>query len=244
MNIGTVKIVLVNTSHPGNIGATARAMKTMGLSELILVSPHLFPHREATFLAAGADDILERATVAHSLREAIRDCQWVIGVSVRQRKLERPIDEPRICAEKISLYSGCVAVVFGRENNGLSNEELSLCHTQICIPSHPDFGSLNIAAAVQIICYEIRMAMLAKTQGTILKVKKRTTLPLANADQVAGFYAHLRDTLIALKAFNPKQPRRLMQRLQLLFNRAQLTVTELNILRGILKAVNRKIKKE
>jgi len=236
-----VKIILVNTSHPGNIGAAARAMKTMGFSQLILVSPHCFPHPDAIYRAAGANDILENVVVVNELAQALTDCQWVVGASVRQRKLERLIYHPRLCAEKINTMSGPVGIVFGRENNGLTNEELSLCHAQVCIPTDDHFGSLNVAAAVQVICYEIRMTLLSSQKMPTLPLKQYKIEPLATAEQMSGFYTHLCDTLILLDAFNPKQPKRLMQRLQLLFNRAQLTVTELNILRGILKSVHQKL---
>lgn len=232
-----IQIVLVETSHPGNIGAAARAMKTMGLSKLILVAPKKFPHEEATFRAAGADDILKNTLVVSDLKQALQHCEWVIGTSVRFRKLSRPIYTPKTAAEKIyHTLDTNIAIVFGRERTGLTNEELSLCHDQIFIPTDPDFSSLNVAAAVQIICYELRMQMLL---GKNIELKNYTQDPLATADDVAGFYEHLRKTLLDLHFLDVKQPKRLMERLQLLFNRAHLTVTELNILRGILKAVGK-----
>ena len=238
--LNRIRIVLVETSHPGNIGAAARAMKVMGLSQLILVSPEKFPHHDATFRAAGADDLLEKVIVVENLGDALTNCEWVIGASVRQRKLSRPIYHPRNCAEKIryelsgDALSGNVAIVFGRESSGLTNEELSLCHDQIAIPTDPDFSSLNVASAVQVIAYELRMAMLA---DATIQLKNTVQEPLANADEVAGFYAHLRKTLLDLHFLDPKQPKRLMERLQLLFNRSHLTITELNILRGILRSI-------
>ena len=232
--LSRIRIVLVNTTHPGNIGAAGRAMKTMGLSQLVLVSPQKFPHADATFRAAGADDVLENAVIANTLSEALQNCAWVIGASVRQRKLARVILNPRECAQKIrDDIAGNVAIVFGRESSGLTNEELSLCHDQVFIPTNPDYSSLNVASAVQVICYELRMA----TQSEILE-KKYNQDPLANADDVAGFYEHLRDTLIKIHFLDHKQPKRLMERLHLLFNRAHLTVTEINILRGILRAIH------
>lgn len=237
--LNRIRIVLVETSHPGNIGAAARAMKTMGLSQLILVSPENFPHVDATFRAAGADDILANAIVASDLKEALKNCEWVIGASVRQRKLSRTIYDPKMAAEKIrNEISGNVAIVFGRERCGLTNEELSLCHDQIFIPTDPDFSSLNVASAVQVICYELRMSMLS---GKNTELKNYLQDPLANADEVAGFYEHLRKTLLDLEFLDPKQPKRLMERLQLLFNRAHLTITELNILRGILRGIEIKL---
>lgn len=238
--LSRIRIVLVNTTHPGNIGATARAMKTMGLSTLILVSPEHFPHHEATFRAVGADDVLENAIVVSTLHDALKNCTWVIGASVRQRKLSRTIYDPRSCAEKIrDDIAGNIAIVFGRESSGLTTEELSLCHDQIAIPTNPDFSSLNVASAVQVVVYELRMAMLSGKNK--IDVKPCAQDPLATADEVAGFYEHLRKTLLALQVLDHKQPKRLMERLQLLFNRAHLTTTELNILRGILKAIGKTV---
>lgn len=231
-----IRIVLVETSHPGNIGAAARAMKTMGLSELFLVSPKNFPNEEATFRAAGADDLLAQAKVVKTLPEALAGCDWVIGASVRMRKLARPILDPKQCAQKIrDDIPGHVAIVFGRESNGLSNTELSLCHDQVFIPTNPDFSSLNVASAIQVITYELRMSALSQTEK--IDIKPYTQEQLANADEVAQFYAHLRATLLQIHFLDAKQPKRLMERLQLLFNRAHLTVTEINILRGILRAI-------
>jgi tRNA (cytidine32/uridine32-2'-O)-methyltransferase len=240
--LSRVRIVLVETSHPGNIGAAARAMKTMGLSQLVLVSPLKFPDAEATFRATGADDLLANAVVVNELKEALTGCDWVIGASVRQRKLSRPIYDPKICAEKIrDELKGNIAIVFGRESSGLTNEELSLCHDQVSIPTNPDFSSLNLASAVQVICYELRMAMLSG--GDSIELKESVADPLANADEVAGFYDHLHSTLLQLHFLDAKQPKRLMERLHLLFNRAHLTKTELNILRGILRSIENALKK-
>ncbi len=240
--LSRIRIVLVETSHPGNIGAAARAMKTMGLSQLVLVSPQKFPNEEATFRAAGADDLLAQALVVNNLADALVGCDWVIGASVRQRKLSRPLLDPRQCAQKIrDDIAGNVAIVFGRESSGLTNEELSLCHDQISIPTNPDFSSLNVASAVQVISYELRMMMLSNV--STIDLKNHMQDPLANAAEVAGFYAHLRDILLHVHFLDAKQPKRLMERLQLLFNRAHLTVTELNILRGILRAVENATKK-
>lgn len=238
--LNRVRIVLVETTHPGNIGAAARAMKTMGLSQLILVSPQKFPDSEATFRATGADDLLETAVIVDNLGAALANCEWVIGASVRQRKLSRPIYDPKTAASKIrDELAGNIAIVFGRESSGLTNEELSLCHDQISIPTNPDFSSLNVASAVQVIAYELRMAQLLKGSETSSSRRYKTEDPLANADEVAGFYEHLRETLLNIHFLDSKQPKRLMERLHLLFNRAHLTTTELNILRGILRAVQK-----
>lgn len=241
--LNRTRIVLVNTTHPGNIGAAARAMKTMGLTQLVLVSPEKFPHPEATFRAVGADDLLEEAVVVNTLSDALKECEWVIGASVRQRKLSRPIYDPKSCAEKIrDDIVGNVAIVFGRESSGLSTEELTFCHDQVSIPTNPDFSSLNVASAVQVIVYELRMAMLSDTNK--IKIKPCPQDPLATADEVAGFYAHLRKTLLEIQFLDHKQPKRLMERLQLLFNRSHLTITELNILRGILRSIEIALQKK
>lgn len=155
-----ISIVLVNTSHPGNIGATARAMKNMGLEHLVLVSPKEFPHAEATVRASGADDLLARAKLVNNLQEAIADVHFVVGTSARTRTIPWPLANPRQCVQKIAPIleaSQRVAFVFGNEQSGLSNEELALCHYHLQIPTSQDFSSLNVAAAVQIVCYECRM---------------------------------------------------------------------------------------
>lgn len=233
-----IRIIMVETSHPGNIGAAARAMKAMGLSQLVLVSPKKFPDAEATFRAAGADDVLENTVIVDQLSDALKNCEWVIGASVRQRKLSRPINTPKMCADKIrDNLTGNVAIVFGRESSGLTNEELSFCHDQLLIPTNPDFSSLNVASAIQVVTYELRMAALSDLNN---ESKNYADDPLANADEVAGFYNHLKKTLLDLHFLDAKQPKRLMERLQLLFNRAHLTTTELNILRGMLRAIELK----
>lgn len=234
-----VRIVLVEPTHPGNIGATARAMKTMGFFRLVLVSPKLFPHHEATGRAAGADDVLEQAVIVDHLAEGLSGCDWVIGASARFRTLPRHVYDPKTCVRTIMQQPDRqVAFVFGRESSGLHNDELALCHDQIHIPTNENFSSLNLAAAVQIIVYELRMAMLLEEKPIQKTYSKEE--PLATAEQMSGFYDHLRNTLIQIDFLNVKQPKRLMERLQMLFNRSQLTVTELNIMRGILRAMNKK----
>lgn len=228
-----IEIILVETSHPGNIGAAARAMKTMGLQKLVLVSPVLFPHADATARAAGADDLLQNARVVESLEEALSHAEWVIGCSARERTLSRQLYEPYACARLVSQSPRKVAFVFGRERNGLTNEELSLCHDQVCIPANPDYSSLNLSAAVQIICYELRMASLSNKTAP---APTKQADPLASAAQVAGFYQHLEETLVRIGFLDVKQPKKLMERLKLLFNRTSMSVRELNILRGILTA--------
>lgn len=233
---GNIRIVLVNTSHPGNIGAAARAMKNMAFSRLYLVQPEIFPHQQATVRAAGADDILANATVVSDLQTALKDCDLVFATSARLRTLPWPVCNPRQCAEQISQQPQReVAIVFGRERTGLTNEELSSCHQHVYIPTASDFSSLNLAAAVQLVVYEIYMKTLNKHEQSEFPEERS----LATANQMDGYYQHLEQTLINLEFLDPKQPKMLIQRLKRLFNRAQIDITELNILRGILSAMDK-----
>ncbi|MFQ5642194.1 MAG: RNA methyltransferase [Thiogranum sp.] len=229
-------IVLINTSHPGNIGATARAMKNMGLGTLCLVEPGQYPSAEATARASGADDLLAAARCFSTLDEAIADCDLVIGASARCRTLPVPLLEPRGCAELVHRQPDVerVAILFGRERSGLSNEELDRCHQLVQIPTDPDYPSLNIAAAVQVIAYELRMAA-----GAARKPDE-PVVDYASMTQMEQFYTHLEQTLVELEFLNPDNPRQLMRRLRRLFNRARPDQNEINILRGILTATNRK----
>ena len=232
------RIVLVNTSHPGNIGGTARAMKNMGLTELYLVQPMEFPHLKATIRAAGADNILQNAKVVSSLPEALIDCQQVFGTSARHRCLAQSLCTPRFAAEQIAANSNLKsAIVFGREKSGLSNEELSLCQYHIHIPTNPEFSSLNLAAAVQVLAYEYHIASHSTTA-----METPQDSPLATAQQVSGLIGHMDQTLRDLKFIDPKQPKLLLQRLRRLFHRAQLEQAEIHILRGILSAVDKVLK--
>lgn len=230
-----IRIVLVNTSHPGNIGAAARAMKTMGLTTLYLVSPQLFPHPKATEMATGASDILDKAVIVNDLAEAIADCGLVVGTSARSRTIPWPMLSPRQFAEKAipEATTRKVAIIFGREQSGLTNDELHHCHFHLQIPCDPGYTSLNVAAAVQVIAYELRIASLAED------VKEEWDYPFATAQEMRGFYEHLERVLIAIDFLNPKVPRQLMTRLQRLFNRARPDVMEVNILRGILGAIDK-----
>jgi len=226
--------VLVETSHPGNIGAAARAMKTMGLHELYLVNPKQFPRAEATARAAGADDVLANAQVVESLQDALVACSLVLGTSARLRSLRWPIVNPREAAELAAKQTSQekLALVFGRERSGLTNEELSHCHQLIHIPVDPDFFSLNLASAVQVVTYELRMR-LANTK--IEQPPEPGEYP-APADVMEGFFSHLEKTLIKVGYMNPENPRHLMPRLRRLFHRAEPTGNEINIMRGILKS--------
>lgn len=235
-----IRIVLVNTSHTGNIGSAARAMKTMGLSQLILVDPITAPDGKSSALAAGAGDVLANAKTVSTLAEAVADCGLVIGTSARSRTLSWPMLEPRGCGEKliseVSKYP--VALVFGRENNGLSNEELQQCHFHVCIPANPDYSSLNLAAAVQTLCYEVRMAYLNLSRGEYPESHPEDNeYPLS--EDLEGFYSHLEQTLIKTNFIIAKHPGMVMTKLRRLFNRARPETAELNILRGILASIEK-----
>lgn len=231
------RVVLVGTTHPGNIGAAARAMKTMSQDKLYLVNPKIFPSAEASARATGADDILANATVCSSLKEAIADCDLVIGTSARTRSLPWPMVSPRECAKTISenKYSS-VAIVFGRENSGLSNEELELCNLVLQIPTNAQYSSLNLASAVQIICYEIYLLR------DIEESKDAVEATLATQEKMELFYQHLEECLIDIDFYDVDNPRLLMHRMRRLFNRTKLEENECNILRGILSKVQEKIK--
>ena len=232
--LGRIRIVLVEPSHSGNIGATARAMKNMGLSQLALVNPKQFPDQVALTRAAGADDILEHAMVCSTLAEALAGCHYVYGTSARSRNLSLPLFTPREAATKICAEHTDVAIVFGRESSGLTNEELSHVNAHIQIPTAPTFSSLNLSQAILLICYELSMAAGDKPSPQPMTDPE----PLATCDQIEGFYSHLTTTLTDINFLDPKQPKLLMRRLKRLFSRAQLEEKEINILRGILAAVD------
>lgn len=229
-----IRFVLVEASHPGNIGAAARAMKNMDLDQLYLVSPACFPDARATARASGADDLLYDATICPTLEEAISGCVLVLGASARQRSLALPVLDPRAAGQKATQIArtGKVAVVFGPEQSGLSNAALDCCHYLVSIPANPEFGSLNLAMAVQILAYEILMA---RNTGQVSDAAPEA--PAASTDEMTQLYAHLERVLRELEFLNPLKPRHLMRRLRRLFNRAELDKNELNILRGILSAI-------
>ncbi len=225
--------MLVEPTHPGNIGATARAMKNMGLSSLWLVNPYLFPHDKATWRAASAVDVVENAHVVPTLDEALAGCELVIGTSARDRRIPWPMLTPESCGAKIAEESNhSVALLFGREARGLKNEELQKCHYHVNIPTAEAYSSLNIAMAVQVITYEILKA------GRIDQVAERWDQPLADAAAVEHFYEHLEQTLTRIEFHDPDNPRQLLPRLRRLFNRVRMDQMEVNMLRGILTAVD------
>ncbi|MGX5218475.1 tRNA (cytosine(32)/uridine(32)-2'-O)-methyltransferase TrmJ [Pseudomonas sp. S9] len=236
-----IRVVLVNTSHPGNIGGAARAMKNMGLSRLVLVDPIDFPSHEADARASGASDILQAAQVVATLEEALVGCNLVLGTSARDRRIPWPLLDPRECgvtACEQALEGADVALVFGREYAGLTNEELQRCQYHVHIPSDPAFSSLNLAAAVQVLAYEVRMAWLA-AQNQPTKVAKLETTAMLNtqlvtADELESFYTHLQQALEEIGFLDPQNPRHLMSRLRRLYGRNNISRAEMNILRGIL----------
>ena len=234
-----VRIVLVDTSHPGNIGAVARAMRTMGLSRLALVRPKRFPSAEATARAAGADGILYEAAVCESMSEALSDCVWAVGTTARSRHLELPRLTPRAFAERARREStaGPVALVFGGERSGLSNDALDRCRAIASIDTDPRFGSLNLAAAVQVFCYELRLAFADGAVAPGPDAREDADAPTAS--ELEGLYAHLEQALTDIGYHDPENPKLLMRRLRRLYARAHPDRSELNILRGILAATQR-----
>lgn len=240
-----VRIVLSHPSHPGNIGAVARAMKTMGLTQLVLVAPKHFPHPDAEARASGAGDVLAQAVVCATLAEALTGTVLVAGMSARRRDLAAPFRWAREGAAELlaGTRQGAtlneVALVFGNEASGLSNEELALCPLPIMIPANPDYSSLNLGAAVQLMCYELRLA--AVSLGTA----PRGEAALATADEIESFHAHLERVAIASGFLDPTQPKRLMPRLRRLFGRVRLEHDEISILRGLLTTLERpKVRKK
>ena len=231
-----VRIVLVETSHPGNIGAAARAMKTMGVTDLALVSPRYFPHEEATARASGASAVLDNASVCGTLDEAIGACEFVVGASARTRGMRWPVLDPRSAADQLRNRIPAVrcALVFGPERSGLTNEDMARCHALVHIPTAPDYGSLNLAMSVQVLCYELRMAL----ADARLAEPEHRDAPLATAAELEGLHQHLESVLWSAKFLHPDHPNQLRMKLRRLFMRANLDQNEINILRGALAALD------
>ena len=231
-----IRIVLSRTSHPGNIGAAARAMKTMGLTRLVLIEPASFPDPVADARASGASDILENARVVASLEEALEGTVLSAAITARRRERSVPIRTARDAAPELVAFAGTgdVALVFGTETSGLTNEEVERCSMPVSIPANPAFSSLNLGSAVQLLCYELRMAALSPTPPT-------EALPdLATFEEVEGFHRHLERAMTTSGFYDPANPKRLLQRLRRLFGRIRLEKEEVNILRGIVAALERK----
>ncbi len=232
MALQRIRIVLVETSHPGNIGGAARAMKNMGLADLALVRPGRFPDAEATARASGADDVLAAAQVYEDLDAALAGCRLVVGTSARSRNIPWPLLTPRACAERAwsEAQAGEVALVFGREHSGLTNAELERCHYLVHIDTHPEFSSLNLAAAVQVLSYELRLAMLA-SEGSAAPAEE-----VASSEAMGRFFEHLEQTLLEIGFFKAGKHDKSMRRLKRLFQRARPDGDELDMLHGILSA--------
>jgi tRNA/rRNA methyltransferase len=233
-----VRVILCTTSHPGNIGAAARAMKTMGLTRLVLVNPKIFPDPQAEAMASGADDVLANAKVCASLTEALQGVVLALAMTARRRELATAPLWVRDGALELAgmAAQGEVALVFGNETSGLSNEELAQCGCWAMIPTDPDFSSLNLAAAVQVMCYELRMALLGpQVEPAMVDAGQRAT-----HDEVEGVLSHFEQSAIASGYLDVGSPGRLMLRMRRLFARARLEREEVNILRGFLASLQRK----
>lgn len=230
---GRVRIVLVGTQHPGNMGSAARAMKTMGLDRLVLVAPEKLPDADSHALAAGADDVLAAAAIAPDLASALAGCHLVLGCTARSRRVALPEVTPREAAGRIAATAadGDVALVFGRERTGLTNEELHLCHLAVHIPANPDYSSLNLAAAVQVLTYEVRMALL---DAVAVPEPAEPRDPPASHEQMEGFYAQLGETLDAVDFHKGRAPESAMRKLRRIFNRCSMDEREVRLLRGVL----------
>lgn len=243
-----VRVVLVGTQHPGNIGSAARAMKTMGLRRLVLVDPERYPHNEADMMAAGADDVLAGAQCFATLAEAVADCGLVLGCTARSRRVALDELVPREAAARIGAATAAgieVALVFGRERTGLTNDELQLCHLAVHIPADPAYTSLNLAAAVQVLAYEWRMAMLAEAvpplqrdSATVAAAAGRREPPASHAE-LEGFFSQLADTLDAIDFHKGRAPQSAMRKLRRLYLRTNLDQREVRLLRGILADAQR-----
>ncbi len=241
-------IVLVGTQHPGNIGSAARAMKTMGLSRLVLVAPLQFPHPDAYALAAGANDVLEAAIRVDTLAEAIADCRLVLGCTARSRRIALEELHPRQAAARAlaAVETGAeVAIVFGRERTGLENDELQLCHAAVHIPANPEYSSLNLAAAVQILAYELRVAWSTDAApptalaAGVPRVDEVRSEPPATHAQIEGFFSQLAETLDAIDFHKGRTPATAMRKFRRLFLRADLDARDVRLLRGLLADAKR-----
>ena len=235
-----IRIVLVGTQHPGNIGSAARAMKTMGLSHLVLVAPLRYPDPEAVSLAAGADDVLASARVVASLDQALEGCRYVLGSTARDRYISLPELSPGEAAAALveRAVDGDVALLFGRERTGLENEELMRCHGRVFIPCNPDYASLNLAAAVQVLSYEIRLKRLQAGNLPARAATPSETQP-ATADQLERLFAHLGEFMDEVDFHKGRPPDIINQRLRRIFLRAEMDEREIKILRGLLSDTQR-----
>ena len=235
-----IRVVLIRTSEPGNIGSAARAMKTMGLSHLVLVDPVEFPSAKATARASGADDLLARATVVSTLAEALAGCDLVMGTSARLRDLPWPLLDPRQAASKALDYCAeteAIAIVFGSERSGMTNEEMDQCQFQIHIPANESYSSLNLAASVQVLAYEMRMTQLAVLEHEVSQREEQ----LASREEMERFYEHLFGVMQAVGYYRPEQPKLLRRRVNKLFNRPMMSHAEVQIMRGFLSMIEQSL---
>ena len=237
--LDTVKIVLVGTTHPGNIGAAARAMKNMGFRKLILVEPKEFPSDVATYRSKAAKDILEEAEIFNTLEQAVADCELVIGTSARDRKVPWPVLNPKESAEEVAKSASYhqIAIVFGREDRGLTNEELGLCNLHVHIPSDPEYSSLNLSQAVQILTYEIRLCLLGQQKN-----QDNWDVALANNEQTERLIAHMDELMQEVEFYDIDNPRKLLLRVRRFFKRSRIDVMEANIFRGLFSTIQKKLK--
>ena len=249
-HLSHVRIVMVNTTLPANIGSALRAMKTMGLCKLVLVSPKTYPHPDIDALAAGATDLIEQIEIVETLEDAIKDCHIVFGTSARSRTIPWPLLDARPAAQKsmkaVLQEQQEIAVIFGREDRGLTNEELALANFHVTIPVNTEYGVLNVAQAIQIICYEMRMAATELMEHEVddkatMKVTEDDAMewdePLVTHEQMEQFYPHIQKMLEEIEFLDPKNPRLLPLRLRRLFGRIQLDRMEYHLLRGIFSRV-------
>ncbi len=234
-----VQIVLVETSHPGNIGSVARAMKNMGLANLALINPKKFPHQEATALAGNATDVLENAKIFPSIQEAVKNSKVIYATSARDRTIEWPTLTARDAAlemQELVLNEIQVSILFGREDRGLTNEELQLANKHLIIPAHPEYPVLNIAMSTQVVCYELYQS----SQNNF--VESWQDFPEYTSEELNNLIEHFNETVEALELVDPKNPKQITTRMERMFRRLYPDQMEGNFLRGFLKAVNNRIK--
>ena len=237
--LNSVRVVLVGTTHPGNIGATARAMKNMGMVNLALVKPKDFPSNEAIYRSKAAKDVLESAQIYENLEDAVSDCELVIGTSARGRTVPWPVLSPKEAADRVAVHSenNKVAIVFGREDRGLTNQELGLCNLHVHIPADPEYSSLNLSQAVQILVYEIRVSILKDQE-----YEEYWDVDLATNEQTERLIDHMDELMQEVEFYDVQNPRKLLLRVRRFFKRSRIDVMEANIFRGLFAAIQKKLK--
>ena len=237
--LNSVRVVLVGTTHPGNIGATARAMKNMGIVNLALVKPKDFPSNEAIYRSKAAKDVLESAQIYENLEDAVSDCELVIGTSARGRTVPWPVLSPKEAADRVAVHSenNKVAIVFGREDRGLTNQELGLCNLHVHIPTDPEYSSLNLSQAVQILVYEIRVSILKDQE-----YEEYWDVDLATNEQTERLIDHMDELMKEVEFYDVHNPRKLLLRVRRFFKRSRIDVMEANIFRGLFAAIQKKLK--